>query len=92
MFLSDTPPSIYNANPRLMTPPRSVTRELLKIWLNSEKTGSQKCQYETDPFWLETDQGQNYAPKFGFRLVLFTDLGRLQKISKKYLPAKKILA
>jgi hypothetical protein len=93
VFLSDTPPSIYNANPRLMTPPRSVTRELLKKWLNSEKNeGPQNVSATLTHFGVTRTGAQNYAPKSGFRLVLLTDPDWLQKIAKKYLPAKKMLA
>jgi hypothetical protein len=92
VFLSDTPPSIYNANPRLMTPPGGVTRHLLKIWPNSEKTGSQNCQSWLTSFWLATDQCQIWVPKVGLRSLTFTDKFRLQKIAKKSVPAKKMLA
>jgi hypothetical protein len=72
VFLSDTPPSIYNANPRLMTPPRSVTRELLKKWLNSEKNeGPQKCQCDTDPFWCHSDRGSKLCTKIWLQIGAF---------------------
>lgn len=90
VFLSDTPPSIYNANPRLMTPPRSVTRELLKKWLNSEKMGSPKMSVRHWPIFGVTRTGLKIMhPKSGFRLVLLTDPDWLQKIAKKYLPCEK---
>lgn len=90
VFLSDTPPSIYNANPRLMTPPRSVTRELLKKWLNSEKMGSPKMSVRHWPIFGVTRTGLKIMhPKSGLRLVLLTDPDWLQKIAKKYLPCEK---
>lgn len=94
VFLSDTPPSIYNANPRLMTPPRSVTRELLKKWLNSEKTRVPKMSVQHWPIFGVTRTGLKIMhPKSGFRLVLLTDPDWLQKIAKKNIcPAKKMLA
>jgi hypothetical protein len=75
-----------------MTPPGGVTRDLLKKWLNSEKTGSPKCQSQLTPFWLATDQSQIGVPKVGLRSLTFTDNFRLQKIAKKSVPAKKMLA
>jgi hypothetical protein len=75
-----------------MTPPGGVTRDLLKKWLNSEKTGSPKCQSQLTLFWPAIDQSQIGGPKVGLRLVLFTDIFRLQKIAKKSAPAKKMLA